>query len=258
MKISDSMKNGAMMCQKLVLAYFIMSFVVGCSTNQPKIDDSGFGVENEVLKFENSRDKQKHIFVFFDGTNNTLGSKTNTALVYDYLKTIKNKNIVAIYIPGVGSLMQQPITGRLLGRGMEDRIVAGHVFLSQHFKAGDDISIFGFSRGAHQARSLAGFVSYMGLVKKNEETSQSIKSSHRLIEKLKKQPEDDEMMEIWKQWKEGDIPPLSETVRDTIGYFPISANINFLGLWDTVPGSSFKKYGTCKEEIGSIKSISAS
>lgn len=31
------------------------------------------------------------------------------------------------------------------------------------------------------------------------------------------------------------------------------AEIKFLGVWDTVPGSSFKKYGYCKEHKGFVK-----
>lgn len=238
-----------------VLFLLLFSFVgVGCATSQIQAENTGgYGVKNELVRFEKNESEPKHIFVFYDGTDNTLGSKTNVGLIYDYLKNIEDKNIVAIYIPGVGSLMQQPVTGKLLGRGMEDRIVAGHTFLSRYYKPGDNISIFGFSRGAHQARSLAGFVSYMGLLKNDMEISQSIELSQKLVEKLKKQAEDDSMMNSWKKWKKVDAPLLSNDFNEIVGNHPIPANISFLGLWDTVPGSSIKKYGRCKEKIGSIK-----
>jgi len=53
-----------------------------------------------------------------------------------------------------------------VGLEVTDRIQQGYRFLSDSFDPGDEILLFGFSRGAFQARSLAGFIMLFGIAKK--------------------------------------------------------------------------------------------
>jgi len=81
---------------------------------------------------------------------------------------------VAFYLEGVGSSIGEPVrlgglqrvTDRLLGGafggGFEARIKAAYRFLVGNYDAGDQIYIFGFSRGAAQAQSLARFIEWTG------------------------------------------------------------------------------------------------
>ncbi len=73
---------------------------------------------------------------------------------------------LVFYLRGVGGAGYK--TDRLLGGafgfGLFDNVLAGYRFLALNYEDGDEIFIFGFSRGAYTARSLAGMVSKVGLL----------------------------------------------------------------------------------------------
>ena len=46
---------------------------------------------------------------------------------------------------------------------------------------------------------------------------------------------------------------MAAKIKDELGFEKQSAEVRFLGVWDTVPGSSLKGCGVCKEEKGFIK-----
>lgn len=87
---------------------------------------------------------------------------------------------IVIYTQGVGSTVAAlddkrgaiskvssrfaKVTGGIFGEGLEDQIVDTYLRLAFNFEAGDEIFIFGFSRGAFAARSLAGMISSVGIV----------------------------------------------------------------------------------------------
>jgi len=52
------------------------------------------------------------------------------------------------------------------GLGVDDNIRSGYMFIAQNYIPGDQIFIFGFSRGAYTARSLVGFFSACGILKR--------------------------------------------------------------------------------------------
>lgn len=54
--------------------------------------------------------------------------------------------------------------GGSFGKGLIANVVQGYEWLVENYNDGDDIFIFGFSRGAFTARSLAGFVTKQGLL----------------------------------------------------------------------------------------------
>jgi uncharacterized protein (DUF2235 family) len=53
-----------------------------------------------------------------------------------------------------------------LGYGLEDNVADAYLFLTINYKPGDEIFIFGFSRGAFTARVLANFVARVGVLRK--------------------------------------------------------------------------------------------
>lgn len=73
---------------------------------------------------------------------------------------------VAKYLHGVGNsknyLVQ--VMGGTIGAGLIVRIVRGYTFISRNYRAGDEIIINGFSRGAYTARALAGMIAAQGLL----------------------------------------------------------------------------------------------
>jgi hypothetical protein len=164
----------------------------------------------------------------------------------------RDHQIVAAYLAGVASANSDPNLAAPLGQGMEDRILSAYAFLAKHFRPGDRIYIFGFSRGALQARSLAGLVSYAGIPTcSQQDLGDQLALGNRIIELLKKK-QDDDYYTKWTAWSLEKEPPLSDELLN-LGISVVSAEVSFLGIWDTVPGSSLKSFGTCKEERGFIK-----
>jgi uncharacterized protein (DUF2235 family) len=85
---------------------------------------------------------------------------------------------IVIYTQGVGSTTSalkgdvlgdmagkfSRLAGGAFGDGLEDSIVDTYLRLAFNYEAGDEIYIFGFSRGAYAVRALAGFINSVGIV----------------------------------------------------------------------------------------------
>ena len=69
------------------------------------------------------------------------------------------------YVRGVGAEWYDQYIGGAVGLGVDTRIRDGYGFLVDNYADGDSIFIFGFSRGAFEARSLAGMIGRVGLLK---------------------------------------------------------------------------------------------
>ena len=234
---------------RFALYLSVMSVASGCAALTADDDGSGF-VEHA---FEGSPEKQKNIFVFLDGTKNTMTSKTNVWRLFQLLRNNNDPQKTAIYISGVGSFDSAPLSGAVLGRGMEARILKGYEFISKNFRENDKVYIFGFSRGAHQARALAGLISYAGILAARGQGSKELtENGNRVIELVKKQIDED-YRRRWQAWRPGQTPFLSSILKKEYDLVTVAAEISFLGVWDTVPGSSLKDYGTCSEEVGFVK-----
>jgi len=46
----------------------------------------------------------------------------------------------------------------MFGYGLNDEIIRAYEWLIDHYNVGDELFIFGFSRGAYTARSLSGLI----------------------------------------------------------------------------------------------------
>jgi uncharacterized protein (DUF2235 family) len=120
----------------------------------------------------------KNIVICCDGTGNEISENISNVLkLYRCLrKTGKTEPPqVVFYDPGVGTLArpdpwrkawQDAITilGLATGYGLDDNVLAGYEFLVNNYEEGDDIYLFGFSRGAYTVRVLAGLIHKVGLV----------------------------------------------------------------------------------------------
>src|SRR5205807_8867897 len=82
---------------------------------------------------------------------------------------------IVYYDPGVGTLARpdpwhklkqnfNAILGLATGYGLDDNVLAAYDFLVRTWQAGDQIYLFGFSRGACTVRVLAGLIHKIGLV----------------------------------------------------------------------------------------------
>ena len=120
----------------------------------------------------------KNIVVCCDGTGNEISENISNVLkLYRVLrKTGKTEpKQVAFYDPGVGTLArpnpwtklkQDAVTvlGLATGYGLDDNLLKAYAFLIDNYEEGDDIFLFGFSRGAYTVRVLAGLIHKVGLL----------------------------------------------------------------------------------------------
>jgi Uncharacterized alpha/beta hydrolase domain (DUF2235) len=164
----------------------------------------------------------KRLVVCCDGTWNDTDSGTPYTNVSRLAWAIKpvderdGKDITQIvfYQSGVGS--EGAVLDRLkagaLGLGLSHNLRDAYSFVCNNYCDGDEIFLFGFSRGAYTARSLGGLVGYAGLLGKRDL---------------------DRFFELWDGYREE-----NETARAAaLDKFPdrhAKVPIKCIGVWDTV------------------------
>ena len=108
----------------------------------------------------------KKIVVFADGTGNAFSArKTNVWRLYEALDQTEPDQI-AHYIAGVGTSGFKPfaILDGATGFGVPSNVRKLYRFISWNWEPGDEIYMFGFSRGAFTIRTLVGLIQHEGLI----------------------------------------------------------------------------------------------
>jgi uncharacterized protein (DUF2235 family) len=222
----------------------------GCSTIDPA--EEGNDTKATEVQFTGDPNQKRSIFVFLDGTANNPGSATNVWRLYQAVIDIRDPQTTAKYIEGVGSAGSPDFTssivfGLIWGQGMEARIKSAYDFVAKSYRPGDDLYVFGFSRGAHQARALAGLLSYVGVPAPSDRSMLFGQRQWNKILEITKKKSDADFTDYWKSWEPNRAPPLAFEAQTALRAEFLPVSIKLLGVWDTVPGSSFKKFGSCKE-----------
>jgi uncharacterized protein (DUF2235 family) len=117
----------------------------------------------------------KRIVLCFDGTWNKPADEalpaerrveTNVSRFYQSVRdrAADGTKQVKWYDEGVGTKWYDQYIGGAIGAGLEFNIVQGYEYLATQYEAGDEVYIFGFSRGAYTARSLVGMIRNCGLI----------------------------------------------------------------------------------------------
>jgi uncharacterized protein (DUF2235 family) len=128
---------------------------------------------------DDTPERNKRLIVCFDGTWNSAdseGDETNVARIARAIPANSHGGPpqLVLYLRGVGSTghaIQRLIDGAV-GQGVDENIRSGYMFLAQNYvpqegrRPADEIYLFGFSRGAFTARSLAGLIGCCGLLKR--------------------------------------------------------------------------------------------
>lgn len=73
------------------------------------------------------------------------------------------------------------------------------------------------------------------------------------ILELTKDKSDEDYTDKWTSWTPDQPPLLGKEIKDKLKIEMRAVTIAFLGVWDTVPGSSFINFGVCKGEKGFFK-----
>ncbi|MDR3713128.1 MAG: DUF2235 domain-containing protein [Puia sp.] len=118
----------------------------------------------------------KRLITCSDGTWDRPGNidrglpvQSNVQLIYNCICGNGNgvKQLKA-YDTGVGSStfsIRDQLLGGATGLGIDKKIKDIYTFFVMNYQPGDEIYLFGFSRGAYTARSLAGFIRNCGILK---------------------------------------------------------------------------------------------
>ena len=117
----------------------------------------------------------RNIVICCDGTSNEVSTDTTNVLRL-FRTLVQDESQICWYDPGVGSTPDptklsnaERFSHRLLdmaaGASVHANACRGYRFLSETWRPGDRIWLFGFSRGAYTARAIAGMIRFLGLTK---------------------------------------------------------------------------------------------
>ena len=117
---------------------------------------------------------------------------------------------------GTGNAVDR-FTGGAFGKGLEQNVYAAYRFLVANYEPGDEIYLFGFSRGAFTARSIGGMIRKCGILARPY--SQRYPEALALYRDASVHPESETALQFREQF--------SCCGRDDV-------KIKFIGVWDTV------------------------
>jgi uncharacterized protein (DUF2235 family) len=165
----------------------------------------------------------KRLIVCCDGTWQKLSSNypSNVVKITQAIKPLAEDKTpqVVFYDEGIGTGKRiDKLLGGAIGRGIDQNIQDVYRLLCLNYEEGDEIYLYGFSRGAYTVRSLAGLIYCSGLLYRN---------------KIGQAPQAYKLYR--KRTKPGEIstPNTEEAInfrRNNSRHVPIT----FLGCWDTV------------------------
>ena len=190
----------------------------------------------------NTQPTGKNIVICCDGTGNEFGSTNSNVLkLYTCLDLDNPDRQVAYYHPGVGT-MGDPgarywlerkwsvIKGLAFGAGFKDNVLDAYRYLMEVYNPGDQIYLFGFSRGAYTVRALAGLLHGYGLLRRGNEghIPYAWRSFTGEVKKHRNQ--------LKKTYKKRNVANAHTIQHDTAfsSTFSRPVRLRFVGIWDTV------------------------
>jgi uncharacterized protein (DUF2235 family) len=202
----------------------------------------------------------KRIAIFCDGTWNTMASPepTNVVIAARAVQSVAADGVTQItyYNEGVGTtyLIAPGLEARIAGAfgvGLFDKIADAYRFLILNYQPGDDIYIFGFSRGAYTARSLAGMIRKCGVLRK--ENAAQIGRAFTFYKNPDVRPSGKEAHQFRAELSH----PVSLKVRNRSGDAIARADqdgfsIAYLGVWDTVGALGIPSYLPLSDRLNGV------
>ena len=159
----------------------------------------------------------KRLIICSDGTWNRPDSQdvTNVIKIARALRARDSAGVeqVVFYDWGVGSgNLGETVKGGAFGEGLDKNVRDAYRFLVHNHAPGDQIFLFGFSRGAYTVRSLVGFIRNCGLLKKEHA---------------------DKIPRAYKMYRTKAGPDVKSAKAFRVKFSKV-VPIKFLGVWDTV------------------------
>lgn len=183
---------------------------------------------------------KQRLIMLFDGTWNDPEDQTNvyriSRCLHDYDGDMRQR---FFYNAGVGTSKLERFRGGVFGYGLSKNLLAGYEWLAKRYTDGEEIWIFGFSRGAYTARSLVGLIRKCGLL-------------HIVTPGLLEKAES--------IYRDESLSPEADACKHFRTRYSRTPRIHFIGVWDTVgalgvPGTVLSergKYSWHDTELSSI------
>ncbi|KAF8597365.1 hypothetical protein BDV93DRAFT_417232, partial [Ceratobasidium sp. AG-I] len=167
----------------------------------------------------------RKLIVCIDGTSNQYSEKnTNVIELYSHIE--KSSTQLTYYNSGIGTYAKPSwqsishwkqvvynLVDLAIAWNLERVIIGAYRWLSDNYQEGDEIFLFGFSRGAYQVRALAGMIERVGLIYAGNQ--EQIPFAYELY--AQSRTDDESKVSMFKQ----------TFSRDDV-------RVQFLGVWDTV------------------------
>ncbi len=193
----------------------------------------------------------KRIVFCFDGTWNEIDGHhpTNVARIAQSVSRFGRNDVVQMifYDEGVGTTATERWTGGIFGRGLTEKIVRAYHYLVLNYEPGDQIYVFGFSRGAFTARSFVGLLRNAGVMSRR-----SLAHIRKAIDLYLGRDEDSSPnSEAARQFRARHCPALClpgdiEWRRAALGNSDLDGltelRIEYLGIWDSVGALGIPKH----------------
>lgn len=185
----------------------------------------------------------KRLVFCFDGTWNRIDGKdpTNVARVAQSISRFDDQGRAQLiyYDEGVGTTASEKWSGGIFGHGLTNKIVAAYHFLVLNHEPGDEIYVFGFSRGAFTARSFVGLLRNAGIM--------SRRSLHHIRDAVQlyvgRASDSDPNSERAREFRYKHCPMLCvpgdrdwrlAAYPDEMKRDAVDLRVRYLGVWDTV------------------------
>lgn len=171
----------------------------------------------------------KRIALFLDGTWNTVGDNTNVWRLKALCADHGSDGVPQLqyYSTGLGTLVGEKLLGGMFGYGLDRAVIEAYKWLVEAYESGDEIFIFGFSRGAYTARSLAGFISLCGLLRPGAPLG-----IRQLYDRYRR---NDAVSTIWKLREARNAGAASQVLEERwMLDYAMAVPIKMIGVWDSV------------------------
>ncbi|KAJ7490759.1 hypothetical protein FB451DRAFT_1124330 [Mycena latifolia] len=200
----------------------ILASAASSSFTQPPVDATGRAPSE--LPIIPPDHPSRTLVLCFDGTGDQFDSdNSNIVQFFAALPKGDRTKQLVYYQAGIGTYTTPEIATPIMSKiskfldeaiawNLDAHVMGGYEFLMQNYTANDRICIFGFSRGAYTARSLAGMIHKVGLL--------PVCNHQQIPFAYKMYTSTDE-----KGWKQSNAFKKA---------FSIDVDIEFVGVWDTV------------------------
>ncbi|EMD30969.1 hypothetical protein CERSUDRAFT_100829 [Gelatoporia subvermispora B] len=242
----------------------------------------------------------RNLVVCIDGTSNQFGkNNTNVIELYRLVKKRPDDDQLTYYNSGIGTYakpswkslhyLKQVVDHKIdlaIAWNFETIVLNAYRWLSDKYREGDKIYLFGFSRGAYQVRVLSAMINKVGLI--HEGNEEQIPFAYELYASSGSDAEDLGAQQRWR-WREGEkkksavnaavsgagrradeekaqapnpmidsnkTPPASETPASRFkATFSRDVKIHFVGVWDTVSSVGVVRHKVLPDTANGMKHV---